>query len=191
MNPLILVSLSLCVVGCSVGSTREPAPTPQTPVSGLYALTAPDIDGVQQALSQYAGKVALVVNTASACGYTPQYEGLQALHTELASRGLVVVGFPSNDFGAQEPGNSEQIKSFCSTKYAVTFPMFAKVGTKAGAEQSPIYGYLGGATGKLPNWNFCKYLVGKDGTVIAFYPSKVAPNDAELRAAILAALAAK
>jgi glutathione peroxidase len=159
-----------------------------TQAKGFYALTATDIDGKPQPLSQYSGKVALVVNTASECGYTPQYEGLESLFAELEPRGFVVLGWPSNDFGGQEPGSAEDIKKFCSDKYHVSFPMFEKVVTKSGSGQSPIYDNLGKATGKLPSWNFCKYLVGKDGTVLAFYPSKVTPSDAELRKDIEAAL---
>ncbi|MBL8725667.1 MAG: glutathione peroxidase [Planctomycetes bacterium] len=153
----------------------------------LYGLTTQTLDGRPADLSAYQGKVTLVVNVASECGYTPQYRGLQALHQEFAARGFAVLGFPSNDFGGQEPGSAEQIQQFCSSKYQVTFPMFAKVATKAGAGQSPVYAFLG-ASGKLPNWNFCKYLVGKDGAVLGFYPSKVAPDDATLRAAIERAL---
>jgi glutathione peroxidase len=207
---LLLASLCLFVVACSAAAESNSAPKAQTPAqaqtptpasasaqkpeskpsSGLYAMSAPDIDGKTQPLSKYTGKVTLVVNTASQCGYTPQYEGLEKLYTELAPKGFVILGFPSNDFGGQEPGSAQEIKTFCSEKYSVNFPLFAKIGTKAGADQSPIYGYLGGETGKLPSWNFCKYLVGKDGKVIDFYPSKVRPDDAELRKAIDAALAA-
>jgi len=206
MNTINLAALllPLAVVGCSsaseVPARRSNSDAESTAVAasspaaadagGLYALSAPDIDGRAQDLSQYAGKVALVVNTASECGYTPQYTGLQKLHSDLSARGFVVLGFPSNDFGGQEPGSADEIKSFCSDKYAVTFPLFAKVVTKAGAEQSPIYGHLGGATGELPKWNFCKYLVDKHGKVLEFYPSKVAPDDAGLRKAIEDALAA-
>ena len=102
--------------------------------------------------------------------------------------GVAVLGFPSNDFGAQEPGSAEQIREFCEGTYGVTFPMFAKVQTKAGADQSPVYAFLGEQTGELPGWNFCKYLVGKDGKPVAFFESGVAPDSAELRAAIMDAL---
>lgn len=145
-------------------------------------------DSAPADLAKCKGKVTLVVNVASECGYTPQYAGLQKLHDELAGRGFAVLGFPSNDFGAQEPGDASQIRQFCTAKYKVTFPLFAKLQTKAGEGQSPVYAWLQKQTGKLPNWNFCKYLVGKDGKVIAFYPSKVTPDDKELRAAIDAAL---
>ena len=154
----------------------------------FYSLRTNTLDGKPVDLATYRGKVSLVVNVASECGFTPQYAGLQKLHDELKGRGFAVLGFPSNDFGGQEPGTPEQIQQFCTTKYAVDFPLFAKVQTKAGEGQSPAYKLLGDAAGKLPNWNFCKYLVGKDGKVISFHASKVAPEDKDLRAAIEAAL---
>ena len=150
----------------------------------LHEITANTLAGRPESLGQYKGKVLRVVNTASECGYTPQYAGLQKLHAELAPRGFAVLGFPSNEFGGQEPGSPEQIQQFCSSKYAVSFPLFAKCETKPGAGQSPVFAALAAGTGQSPNWNFCKYLVGKDGSVIAFFPSKVAPDAAELRAAI-------
>lgn len=161
----------------------------ETPTMSIYELQAETLEGEPADLSAYQGKVTLVVNVASRCGYTPQYEGLQALHAELKDRGFAVLGFPSNDFGAQEPGTAEQIREFCSSKFSVDFPMFAKVQTKAGDGQSPVYARLSEAIdGQLPNWNFCKYLVGKDGKVLGFYPSRIAPDDAELRKQIEAAL---
>jgi glutathione peroxidase len=156
----------------------------------LYALAADALDGGSVPLSAYRGKVALVVNVASECGFTPQYAGLQKLWSEYEKKGLVVLGFPSNEFGSQEPGSAADIRTFCTKNYGVTFPMFAKVAVKKGASQSPVYQALTGATGKEPNWNFCKYLVGKDGRVLKFWASKTAPESAELRGAIDAALAA-
>jgi glutathione peroxidase len=153
----------------------------------LYDLSVRTLEGKEQPLSAYRGKVALVVNVASACGYTPQYAGLEKLSKAHAAKGLVVLGFPSNDFGAQEPGTPEEIRDFCSTKWGVTFPLFEKVTTK-GAAQSPVYALLAAKDGG-PKWNFHKYLVGKDGTVLAGFPSKVAPESAELASAIDAALA--
>ena len=155
----------------------------------LYALDAKTLQGREEPLSRYAGKVTLVVNVASQCGYTPQYAGLEKLHRELSGRGFSVLGFPSNDFGAQEPGTPQEIATFCETNYGVTFPMFEKVVTKAGTAQSPIYEFLGRA-GQLPSWNFGKYLVGKDGKVIKFFPHKVAPESRELGEAIASALGA-
>ncbi|RZA27947.1 MAG: glutathione peroxidase [Lysobacteraceae bacterium] len=131
----------------------------------------------------YGGKVILVVNTASKCGFTPQYEGLEALQTRYAARGFTVLGFPSNDFMGQEPGSEEQIKEFCTLTYGVKFPMFEKVQVK-GAGATPLYRQLAKATGVEPGWNFHKYLISRDGRVVANFPSKVKPDDAALVAAI-------
>ena len=158
------------------------------PSDSFYSLKTNTLAGKPADLGQFAGKVTLVVNVASECGFTPQYKGLEALHEELKAKGFSVLGFPSNDFGGQEPGSPEQIQTFCQKNYGVTFPMSGKLVTKAGPEQSPIYAYLG-KTGNLPNWNFCKYLVGKDGKVIAFFPSKVTPESKDLKDAIETALA--
>src|SRR4029453_3908083 len=122
-------------------------------------------------LSNYKGKVTLVVNEASQWGYTPQYEGPEKLTEELKARGFSVLGFPSNDFGGQEPGTPEEIATFCKKNYGVSFPMFSKLVTKAGPDQSPIYTLLGKGR-ELPSWNFAKYGVGKDGRVVAFFNSK-------------------
>jgi glutathione peroxidase len=154
----------------------------------FYSLKTSTLAGKPADLGQFAGKVTLVVNVASECGFTPQYKGLEALHEDLKARGFSVLGFPSNDFRGQEPGSPEQIQTFCQKNYGVTFPMFAKLVTKAGPEQSEVYAYLG-KTGNLPNWNFCKYLVGKDGKVVAFFPSKVTPESKDLKDAIEKALA--
>ena len=160
------------------------------PVSAdsFYALKTTTLQGQPADLSQYKGKVALVVNVASQCGLTPQYAGLQKLYDELKGKGFVVLGFPSNDFGGQEPGTPQEIEGFCQKNYGVTFPMFSKLVTKAGPDQSPIYAHLG-KTGSLPTWNFAKYVVDKDGNVVKFFNSKVTPDAAELRETIDAALA--
>jgi glutathione peroxidase len=158
------------------------------PNDSFYSLKTSTLEGKPADLAQYAGKVTLVVNVASKCGFTPQYKGLEALYKDYSDKGFFVLGFPSNDFGGQEPGNPQEIRTFCERNYGVTFPMFAKLVTKAGPDQSPIYQFLG-KSGQLPSWNFCKYLIGKDGKIIAFFPSKVTPEDKELRAAIDAALA--
>lgn len=171
-----------------------PPPTPEADMPkepNLYALTAPSLDGRPIDLATYRGKVALVVNVASECGFTKQYTGLEALWREYQGKGLVVLGFPSNEFGGQEPGDAAAIGAFCTKNFGVTFPLFAKAETKPGAGQSPVYSYLTTATGKTPNWNFCKYLVGKDGKVVTFWKSPVEPESAELRTALDAALAAK
>ena len=155
--------------------------------SSFYDLKTDTLQGKPADLSTYRGKVTLVVNTASECGYTPQYEGLEALHRELSPKGFSVLGFPSNDFGGQESGSAQQIAEFCRKNYGVTFPMFSKLSTRPGAGQSPIYTFLG-TSGHLPAWNFSKYVIGKDGKVVAFFPSAVTPEAPELRAAITKAL---
>ncbi|MEQ1860331.1 MAG: glutathione peroxidase [Chthoniobacteraceae bacterium] len=160
--------------------------TTMTHAADLAAIPLKDIDGKDTSLAAHKGKVLLAVNVASACGYTSQYEGLEALYRKFKDRGLVVLGFPCNDFGAQEPGSEAEIKQFCSSRFSVTFPMFAKLHVK-GPEQHPLYAALtaGGAPVK---WNFGKFLVGKDGKVIARYGSDTEPDDEKLLAAIEAAL---
>ena len=138
---------------------------------------------------RYHGRVLLVVNTASKCGFTPQYEGLEALQKSYSARGLSVLGFPSNDFKGQEPGDEKDIQEFCTLTYGVKFPMFEKVHV-VGDQATPLYKGLTAATGVAPGWNFHKYLIGRDGTVIAQFPSRVKPDDKELVAAIERALAA-
>jgi glutathione peroxidase len=148
------------------------------------------IDGKAVDLAAYKGKVVLVVNVASRCGYTGQYAGLQKLYDAHKDQGLVILGFPANDFGAQEPGSDAEIAQFCSTKYGVTFPMFSKITVK-GAGKAPLYKALTEAAdpkGEV-SWNFEKFLIGKDGTVIGRFKSGVAPDDAKLAKAIEAALA--
>ena len=157
-------------------------------MTSFYDLKMTTLDGKPADLGQYRGKVSLAVNVASKCGYTPQYEGLEKLQREMSGKGFNVLGFPSNDFGGQEPGTAQEIATFCKLTYDVTFPMFEKVVTRKGADQSPVYAYLG-STGNLPAWNFSKYHVGKDGKVIAFFPSNVTPEDPALRDAIAKALA--
>jgi glutathione peroxidase len=156
----------------------------------LYDLKTDTLLGKPADLGIYRGKVTLVVNVASYCGYTPQYQGLEKLHRELQGKGFAVLGFPSNDFGGQEPGTAQQIAEFCRKNYGVTFPMFAKLSTQPGPNQSPIYRLLG-TSGNLPAWNFGKYVIGKDGRVVAFFPSAVTPEAPELRNAVEKALAGK
>jgi len=159
-------------------------------VSSLYDLKTTTLLGAPADLNAYRGKVTLLVNVASFCGYTPQYNGLEKLHREMSGKAFSILGFPSNDFGEQEPGSPQEIADFCKRTYDVTFPMFAKVVTKPGPDQSPVYKFLG-ASGHLPEWNFAKYVVSKDGRVVAFFPSDVTPEASELRRAINNALAAK
>jgi glutathione peroxidase len=183
---LMAKSMTLALAAVMLGNLAVPEAT--APMAGsFYDMKTTTLAGKPADLKDYAGKVALVVNVASKCGYTPQYKGLQALYQEMAPKGFVILGFPSNDFGGQEPGTAEEIKSFCELNYGVTFPLFSKVVTRAGPDQSPIYSWLG-QSGNLPKWNFSKYLIGKDGKIIAFYPSAVKPDAPELRAAIESAL---
>ena len=157
----------------------------------LYDLSATRIDGSRTSLAEFKGKVALVVNTASECGFTPQYAELQKLYLRFKDRGFVVLGFPSNDFGGQEPGSNSEIQHFCSSKFGVSFPLFSK--TKVvGEGKDAVYLFLTTATGgREVGWNFEKFLVGKDGLVIERYPSSVAPMSPDVVSAIERAIAKK
>lgn len=159
--------------------------------SPLYSIPLKDIDGKETSLKPYAGKALLIVNVASQCGFTPQYEGLEALYRKYKDQGLVVLGFPCNDFGEQEPGTNGEIKQFCSSRFNVTFPLFDKLHTK-GAEQHPLYAALSGAHSPVPGpvtWNFNKYLISRDGKILAHYESDVEPDSSTLTKAVEAALA--
>ena len=159
----------------------------------IYDIPLKDIDGKDATLKPYAGKVLLVVNVASKCGFTPQYTALEAAYQKYAAQGLVVCGFPCNQFGGQEPGTDAEIKQFCSTKYSVTFPMFDKLEVN-GANRHPLYVALAGADSPFPGdikWNFTKFLIGRDGKILNRFDSKVKPDSAEVTKAIEAALAAK
>jgi glutathione peroxidase len=146
-------------------------------------------DEKPQSLCQYSGKVVLVVNTASYCGFTPQYQGLEALYAKYRERGLVVLGFPSNDF-AQESGDNKQIADFCENTYGVKFPMFSKTSVR-GSQANALFRQLAQATGRQPLWNFYKYLIGRDGKALASYTSMTKPDDAELIRDIEKQLAAR
>ncbi len=163
-------------------------------MSPLYDFTMRDIDGKDVTLSAFKGKVLLIVNVASKCGFTAQYEGLQKLYTTYTNRGLVVLGFPANDFLRQEPGTEAEIKNFCTLTYGVTFPMFAKISV-TGKHIHPLYAWLtskestptyGGAV----SWNFNKFLIGRDGTVVGRFGSRTKPDDKELIAAVEQAIQA-
>lgn len=147
-------------------------------------------DDAPQALCQFAGRVLLIVNTASRCGFTPQYEGLEALHARFASRGFTVLGFPSNDFGQQEPGSAKQIAELCFNTYGVRFPMFAKTAV-SGAQAHPLWRQLAQASGRGPRWNFHKYLVAHDGRTVSSFDSNVEPMSGVLTQAVERALAAR
>ena len=155
----------------------------QAACPGLLDQKMETLTGDDASLCGYSGKVLLVVNTASRCGYTPQYDGLEKLYRKYKARGLVVLGFPSNDFGAQEPGTAKEIAKFCEQNYGVTFPMFAKTSVSAGAA-NPFYEKLATASGSRPQWNFHKYLVGREGKVIADYTSTTRPDDPTLLRAL-------
>ncbi len=166
----------------------EPTTMPTTALDHVVK----DIEDKDHDLSQYKGKVVLIVNVASKCGFTKQYAGLEKLYENYKDKGLVVIGFPANNFGGQEPGSNEQIQEFCSSKFNVTFPMMSKVSVK-GDDKAPLFKYLtekptaGDLAGEI-KWNFNKFLIGKDGKIVARYESKVAPEDKKLIGEIEAAL---
>jgi glutathione peroxidase len=159
----------------------------------LYDIPLKDIDGKDATLKPYAGKVLLVVNVASKCGFTPQYTALEAVYKKYQDQGLVVCGFPCNQFGGQEPGTDAEIKEFCTSKYSVTFPMFDKLEVN-GDNRHPLYLALAGADSPFPGnikWNFTKFLIGREGKIVNRFDSKVKPGSEEMTKAIEAALAAK
>ena len=152
-----------------------------------------DIDHKEITIGAYQGKVLLIVNVASKCGFTPQYTGLEAVYEKYKDKGLVVLGFPCNQFGSQEPGTNEEIKQFCSTKYNVTFPLFDKIDVN-GPNRAPLYVLLAGTDSPFPGdikWNFTKFLIGRDGRILNRFDSKVKPDSPEMISAIETALAAK
>jgi glutathione peroxidase len=173
----------------SAAPAAEAAAAPEATAASIYPFTLKRLDGTETSLSTWAGQVLLIVNTASKCGYTPQYQGLQQLHAKYSERGFEVLGFPSNDFGGQEPGTAQEIQSFCISMYDVNFPMFEKTKVK-GQERSPLYALLSDAHGE-PQWNFHKYLIDKHGRPVAAFGSKVEPGSPELTSSIEAQLALK
>jgi len=184
---IMTISGLLMLSGCSNGQTEQTANN--APESESTAMATTDymnvpvatIDGEETSLSAYEGNVLLVVNTASKCGYTPQYEGLETLYQEYKDSGLVVIGFPANNFGGQEPGTNEEIAEFCQTRFGVTFPMMAKVSVK-GEDKHPVFKHLteeAGIDGEI-GWNFSKFLIDREGNLVARYESKVTPSDPQL-----------
>jgi glutathione peroxidase len=158
----------------------------------VYDIPLKDIDGKDTSLTPYQGKVLLVVNVASHCGFTPQYKALEAVYEKYKDKGLVVVGFPCNQFGGQEPGSDEEIKQFCTSKFSVTFPMFDKIEVN-GANRHSLYVTLAGPESPYPGnikWNFTKFLVGRDGKILKRFESKVTPDSPEVTSAIEGALGA-
>jgi glutathione peroxidase len=175
MKKIILGMLGLAAAGIAAAET-------------VYDFTAETIDGQPKPLSAYKGQVLLIVNTASKCGFTKQYAGLEPLYEKYKDRGLVVLGFPANNFMGQEPGTNEEIQQFCSLKYNVTFPMFGKISVK-GSDMHPLYAWLTAHPNGAPvSWNFNKFLIGRDGNLIAHFGSRTAPESEELIAAIEKAL---
>ncbi|NUM56793.1 MAG: glutathione peroxidase [Candidatus Hydrogenedentes bacterium] len=192
------VAVVAVAVGASAADKKddEESANDKPAAASVLDFTVKDIDGKETKLGdKFNGKVLLIVNTASKCGYTPQYTDLEAVYKKYHDQGLEVLAFPSNDFGAQEPGTNDEIKTFCSSKYDVTFPLFSKIPVK-GDDKDPLYAYLTDsskhpATGGDIKWNFTKFLVGRDGKVVARYEPKVKPTDTEVTEAVEKALAAK
>ena len=180
MKPILLSSASVLVLSlCAFAA-------------GVYDYSVKTIDGSAETLKTYQGKAVLIVNVASKCGYTPQYAGLQKLYSKYKDRGLVILGFPANNFGGQEPGTNAEIKTFCSRTYNVTFPMFSKISVK-GDDKAPLYKFLteqsaSSTTHGEIQWNFTKFLIARDGKVLGRFEPDVTPDSSELDAAIEAAL---
>ena len=184
MKPTLKLMAGLCLAAATIFAASS---------SSIMDIPLKDIDGKDTSLAAYKGKVLLVVNVASHCGNTPQYDAQEAAYKKYKGDGLVVLGFPCNDFGAQEPGTPDEIKTFCTTKYSVDFPLFAKLHVK-GPEQHPLYATLTGPNAAFPgdiDWNFAKFLIGRDGKVITRFKARVKPDAPEVVSAIEAALKAK
>ena len=187
MLKILSISLLIIFAGLFVFFGNS-SPTASTKTKSVLEFKMKDIDGKEVALKKYKGDVLLIVNTASKCGYTPQYEGLQAIYEKYKAQGFYVLGFPANNFGGQEPGKESEIKEFCESKYKVTFPMFAKISVK-GEDQHPFYNFL---TAKETNpkfsgdisWNFNKFLVNRKGKVVARFSSKDKPDGEAVTQAI-------
>jgi glutathione peroxidase len=179
-RPTVLITaLSLLIIS-SILTAQQKENTPVN-AKGIYSFTMKSIDGKDKPLGEYKGKVLLVVNVASFCGYTPQYKDLEEVYRIYKDKGFMILGFPANNFGQQEPGSDEEIKTFCDTKYNVTFDLFSKISVKGG-DQHPLYQYI---TKDSPfpgdvKWNFQKYLVDQNGNIVAMYPPKIKPTDKEV-----------
>ncbi len=186
MKQLLAFIITVAVCGASFGAAEE---------KSVYGFKVKNIAGEEVSLEDYEGKVLLIVNVASKCGYTPQYEGLQALHEKYKEDGLAILAFPANNFGAQEPGTNVEIREFCDSNYGVTFDMFSKISVK-GDDQEALYGYLTdkdkvGEHGSEIKWNFEKFLVNRKGEVVGHYRSKTEPMSDELAGAVESELEAK
>jgi len=192
---VVLAAVAVAGVAYKYGMILNPSPVAPPPEKAVLDFTMRDIDGKDVKLDTYKGKVVMIVNTASKCGLTPQYEGLQALYYTYKDQGMVILGFPANSFMGQEPGTEAEIKEFCTLKYKVTFPMFAKISVK-GEDQHPLFNFL---TNKATNpdfagdisWNFNKFLIDRNGKVVARFEPKVKPDSPDVSTAIEKYLALK
>lgn len=188
----IIATVILGVYGINMLSSSASNMKTEVTAKSIYEFKVTDIDGKEVKLKKYKNKVVMFVNTASKCGYTPQYEGLQKIYDKYKDQGFVILGFPANNFGGQEPGSNEEIKEFCTLKYKVSFPMFAKISVK-GDDQHPLYQYLTSEktdpkfAGEI-TWNFNKFLVNEKGEIIARFSSKETPESKEVTTAIENAL---
>jgi glutathione peroxidase len=176
-KPVIILTVIILSMGLAsfISEKLTPPPAATTVEGSIYDFKIPSLEGKEVDFTQYRGKFILVVNTASKCGFTPQYGELEKLHEQYGDK-VAVLGFPANNFLWQEPGSNEQIASFCERNYGVKFQMFEKVSVK-GKDQHPLFSWLSAKSGHTPSWNFCKYLIDKSGNVVGFYPSKVKPLD--------------
>ena len=192
---LILAAVAAAAAAYKLGFILNPSPRAPPPEKSVYDFTMKNIDGQDVNLDAYKGKVVMIVNVASKCGFTPQYEGLEALYDKNKDNGFVILGFPANNFLSQEPGNDTEIKEFCSTKYHVTFPMFSKISVK-GSDQHPLYTFLTNKTSDPDfagdiSWNFNKFLLDRSGKIVARFGSKDAPESDAVTAAVVKYLAEK
>jgi glutathione peroxidase len=178
MKPTTLLAGFLCMQALALSA------------GSIHDINLKDIDGKETTLKAYQGKVVLVVNVASHCGFTPQYKGLETIYEKYKEKGFAVLGFPCNQFGQQEPGTSDEIKQFCSSKYSVTFPLYSKIDVN-GPKRHPLYVALAGKDSPFPGdikWNFSKFLIGRDGKILKRFESPITPESSELTSAIEAAL---
>ena len=187
-----LLILSVCTATISFAEEKKSDAKPVSEIKSVYDISVKNIDGKEVKLSAYKGKALIIVNTASECGFTPQYKGLEKIYEMYKDQGLVILGFPSNDFGGQEPGTEKEIKKFCELQYHIKFPMFAKLVVK-GDNKSPLYKFLQETQPNVElrkevQWNFNKFLVNRSGEVIQYFDSKIAPESPEMEAAIQQAL---
>jgi glutathione peroxidase len=170
---------AVIIVALAALATPPPSSSAESPCPSVLNHKFANLQDEPVSLCQFSGRVLLIVNTASECGYTPQYEGLEKLYRRYRDKGFAVLGFPANDFGGQEPGSNQQIAQFCRLNYGVTFPMFAKTSV-VGTNGNPLFHELAAKTGKPPRWNFHKYLLSRAGQPVAAFESAIAPEDARM-----------